>query len=110
MYSEKRWNVLTMDQENEIIKKFERNINNDVLKCAHNIDSSIKYKLQAQEDEMLNFAASFGWSMKATSKHKNLWKPTLKQFHEVLYDWFVWKFSKGTVIPVPFWLAKNKWE
>jgi len=52
--------VLTMDQENEIIKKFERNINNDVLKCAHNIDSSIKYKLQAQEDEMLNFAASFG--------------------------------------------------
>jgi hypothetical protein len=48
-----------MDQENEIIKEFERNINNDGLKCAYNIDSSIKYKLQAQEDELLNFAASF---------------------------------------------------
>jgi len=48
-----------MDQENEIIKKFERNINNDVLKCAHNIDSSIKYMLQAQEDELLNSAVSF---------------------------------------------------
>jgi hypothetical protein len=48
-----------MDQENEIIKKFERNINNEGFKCAYNIDSSIKYKLQAQEDELLNFVASF---------------------------------------------------
>jgi hypothetical protein len=48
-----------MDQKNKIIKKSERNTKNDVLKCAHNIDSSIKYKLQAQEDELLNFASSF---------------------------------------------------
>jgi len=47
-----------MDQKNEIIKKRERNINY-VLKCEYNTDSSIKYKLQAQEEELLNFAASF---------------------------------------------------
>jgi len=64
--------VLTMDQKNEIIKKRETNINHDVLKFEYNTDSSIKCKLQAQEEELLNFAASFERSMKATSKHKNL--------------------------------------
>jgi hypothetical protein len=90
--------------------KKEWEICHDVLNCEYGIDPSIKYKLQAQEDEPLNSAASSEWSTKATSKHKNLWKPTLKQCDEVLYDWFVWKFSKGTVIPVPSWLARNKWE
>jgi len=46
-----------MDQKNEI-KKRERNINHDVLKCEYCTDSSVKYKLHAQE-ELLNFAASF---------------------------------------------------
>lgn len=60
-----------MDQKNEIIKK-ERNINYNVLKCDYNIDPSIKYMMQAQEDELLNSAASFEWSMKAIRKYKNL--------------------------------------
>jgi hypothetical protein len=61
-----------MDQKNEIIKIRERNINHNLLKCEYNTDSSIKFKLQAQEDEPLHSAASFERSMKATSKHKNL--------------------------------------
>lgn len=46
-----------MDKKNEIIKKRERNINHNVLKCEYNTESSIKYKLQAPEDELLNFVA-----------------------------------------------------
>jgi len=59
-----------MDKKNEIIKKRERNINHNVLKCEYNTESSIKYKLQAPEDELLNFVAilSEAWKLQGNIK------------------------------------------